>query len=236
MTGDIDRGLRTANEESGAEFWDALYASREPDSSRDPNPQLAAEAGDLAPGFALDVGCADGCDAGWLAERGWRVTAVDVSNVALDRARAATPKLAERIEWLQADLREWTPAASTYDLVSAHFVHFLPDERAVVFRRLAAAVRPRGTLLIVGHHPSDLGNNRQTLAGPRRLCNGRRDRGAARARPVGRSRRRSAPTQRDRSARQSRHRTRRDHEGAPPIAAAHSFGLRRRLDSGVDRH
>jgi len=81
---------------------------------------------------------------------------VDVLNVALDRARAATPNFAERIEWLQADLREWTPAASTYDLVSAHFVHFLPHERAVVFRRLAAAVRPHGTLLIVGHHPSDL--------------------------------------------------------------------------------
>jgi SAM-dependent methyltransferase len=145
-----------ANDESGAEFWDALYTSREPDPSRDPNPQLAAEAGDLAPGFALDVGCADGCDAGWLAERGWRVTAVDVSNVALDRARAATQNFAERIEWLQADLREWTPAVSTYDLVSAHFVHFLPQERAVVFRRLAAAVRPHGTLLIVGHHPSDL--------------------------------------------------------------------------------
>ena len=50
----------------------------------------------------------------------------------------------------------WEPSAAAYDLVSAHFMHFANPQRAVFFRRLAAAVKPHGTLLIVAHHPSDL--------------------------------------------------------------------------------
>lgn len=139
-----------------AEGWDEIYASREPDASREPNPQLVAEASDLAPGTALDVGCAEGSDSEWLAARGWRVSAVDISEVVLERARRATARFADRITFAQADLRTWTPPAAAYDLVTSHFVHFLPDDRVVVVARLAAAVRPNGTLLIVGHDPSDL--------------------------------------------------------------------------------
>lgn len=139
-----------------AELWDSIYASREADTSREPNPQLVAEAAGLAPGAALDVGCAEGCDSEWLAARGWHVTGVDLSEVALERARQATTRFAGRVTWVQGDLREWTPSAASYDLVTSHFVHFVPDERAIVTARLAAAVRPGGTLLIVAHHPTDL--------------------------------------------------------------------------------
>jgi hypothetical protein len=43
-----------------------------------------------------------------------------------------------------------------FDLVSAQFLHLPPPARESLFRRLAAAVRPGGTFLFVGHHPSDL--------------------------------------------------------------------------------
>ena len=69
-----------------------------------------AEAADLTPTTALDVGCGEGADAVWLAARGWRVTALDISRVALDRAaahaRAAGAEVAGRITWRQADLTE----------------------------------------------------------------------------------------------------------------------------------
>jgi SAM-dependent methyltransferase len=141
---------------SEAELWDTIYASRGEDPSRDPNPQLVAEAADLTPGRALEIGCAEGADAAWLAARGWGVTAVDISGVALNRARNATPEFAGRIEWLCADLLQWVPPVAAYDLVSSHFVHFLPPDRDVAIGRLAAAVRQHGTLLIVAHDPSDL--------------------------------------------------------------------------------
>jgi SAM-dependent methyltransferase len=140
--------------------WDERYRSRPSLWSGKPNPNLVSETQDLTTGRALDAGAGEGADAIWLAERGWRVTAIDVSTVALQRAaeHAAErgPEIADRIEWRQADLRSWDPGTEGFDLVAAHYLQLPAALRAEVFRRLAAAVAPGGTLLIVGHHPSDL--------------------------------------------------------------------------------
>ena len=118
------------------------------------------EAPDLFPGSALDVGCGEGADAIWLAQRGWRVTAVDVSTVALERgaahARDVSAEVAQRIIWLHANLTQWVPPAASYDLVSAQFMHLPTVQRGGLHGRLAESVAPGGTLLVVGHHPSDL--------------------------------------------------------------------------------
>ena len=144
----------------GVAFWDERYRSRDALWSGNPNPQLVAEAADLVPGTALDVGCGEGADAIWLAERGWRVTAVDISAVALERGAAQAAErgadVARRIDWRHEDLAAWVPAEASYDLVSAQFMHLPKKPREAIFRALAAAVAPGGSLLIVGHHPSDL--------------------------------------------------------------------------------
>ncbi len=146
------------------EFWDARYRSADTIWSGNPNPHLVAQVADLNPGTALDVGSGEGADAIWLAARGWHVTAIDVSTVALDRAaeRAteageAGKDVADRISWQQADILSWDfiQAPRQFDLVSAQFMHLPRLAREALHRRLAAAVRPGGTLLIVGHHPSD---------------------------------------------------------------------------------
>ena len=142
------------------ESWDERYRSRSALWSRNPNPQLVAEAGDLTPGTALDVGAGEGADAIWLASRGWHVTAVDLSAVALERAAAhaseSGPDIAARIDWVHEDVTSWNPGPGRYDLVSVQYVHLLPGPRQAMLARLEAAVAPGGTLLIVGHHPSDL--------------------------------------------------------------------------------
>jgi len=142
---------------SDANFWDERYRSAGAIWSGDPNPQLVAEVSELEPGTALDVGCGEGADAVWLAERGWQVTAIDISGVALERARnaAVDAGIMQRIDWRQGDIATWVPERS-YDLVSAQFMQLATPLRDAVFRRLAAAVALGGTLLIVGHHPSDL--------------------------------------------------------------------------------
>ncbi|KAB1941393.1 NAD(P)/FAD-dependent oxidoreductase [Micromonospora sp. ALFpr18c] len=138
--------------------WEERYRSKPAVWSGRPNPQLVAEVADLPPGRAMDVGSGEGADAVWLAERGWRVTAVDISTTALARAAeyADTAGVGDRIEFTHADLREKPPAEEAYDLVSAQFMHLPPVQRRELFARLAAAVAPGGVLLIVGHHPSDL--------------------------------------------------------------------------------
>ena len=142
------------------DFWDARYRSADLIWSGDPNPHLIAQVADLAPGTALDVGSGEGSDAIWLASLGWQVTGIDVSPVALaraaERAANAGKEIAARITWQQGDLLSWDPAPQKFDLISAQFMHLPPPALESLHRRLAAAVLPGGTLLVVGHHPSDL--------------------------------------------------------------------------------
>jgi SAM-dependent methyltransferase len=144
----------------GEAFWDERYSSAEALWSGNPNRYLVSEASDLHPGTALDVGCGEGADALWLAGRGWRVTGVDLSTVALGRAAGhaaqAGPGIAARTGWVHADLIGWDPGAARYDLVSSQYMHLPPGAREALFRALAGAVAPGGSLLVVGHHPSDL--------------------------------------------------------------------------------
>jgi len=64
-------------------------------------------------------GSGEGADAIWLAQRGWSVTAADLSTVALQRGAAhaaqAGAAIAERISWLHADVMTWEPDPASYD-------------------------------------------------------------------------------------------------------------------------
>lgn len=138
---------------SAERFWDDRYRVSDRIWSGNPNAVLVREVGTMTPGGALDLGCGEGADAVWLARQGWRVTGVDISRVALDRAaeHARDAGVADRIDWQRHDLAVSFPAGA-YDLVSAHFLHSeveFPRER--VLRAAAAAVAPGGVLLIVGH-------------------------------------------------------------------------------------
>jgi hypothetical protein len=55
------------------------------------------------------------------------------------------------VEWVQADVREYEPAAGAYDLVVVLYLHLAADERRCVLARSAAAVAVGGTMLVVGH-------------------------------------------------------------------------------------
>jgi SAM-dependent methyltransferase len=140
--------------------FEEMYRSADALWSGKPNAQLVAEAGDLSPGTALDVGCGEGADAVWLAARGWQVTGVDFAATALERAAAgaaaAGQEVAARIEWVRADVTRWTPEPASFDLVAAQFMHLVTEERRALFARLADAVRPGGQLLLVGHDFSDI--------------------------------------------------------------------------------
>jgi SAM-dependent methyltransferase len=152
------------------EYWEDRYRNAPAVWSGEPNRQLVAETADLPPGTALDAGSGEGADAVWLAGRGWRVTAVDFARTALERGAGAAEAagVADRIEWVQADLRSWTPP-ERYDLVSAQFFHLGPPERGVVFAALAAAVAPGGRLLLVGHDVSDLESGAHRPHAPERF-------------------------------------------------------------------
>src|SRR6476646_8725770 len=86
------------------EDWNARYAQKELVWSAEPNRLFAAEVGGLPPGRALDLACGEGRNAVWLAGRGWRVTGVDFSGVALAKARRLADRAGVALDLVQADL------------------------------------------------------------------------------------------------------------------------------------
>jgi SAM-dependent methyltransferase len=140
------------------ETWDARYAESDRLWSGRPNPRLVEQVGGLPPGDALDVGAGEGADAVWLARRGWRVTAMDVSVVALERVtvHAVEESVGQSVTTCHHDLMTGAALPGSYDLVSAQYLHPPLDRFDELFGLLGDAVRPGGRLLVVGHHPDDL--------------------------------------------------------------------------------
>ncbi len=136
--------------------WDARYAAAERVWSGEPNGAFVAEvtALELEPGRALDVGCGEGADAVWLARRGWRVTALDVSRVALDRAAQHARDAGVHVAWVHAGLVEAALPAGGFDLVSAQYAVLRKTPGAVAEHILVDLVAPGGTLRVV-HHAID---------------------------------------------------------------------------------
>lgn len=135
-------------------FWEDFYETVTKPTSGTPSAVLAHYAKDRAPGRALDIGCARGDDALWLAGLGWSVTGVDVSQAALDIAagRAAELGLADRVTFERHTLPDTFPEG-TFDLVSALFFHNMVEfDRARVMELAARAVAPGGLLVIAAHN------------------------------------------------------------------------------------
>jgi len=136
--------------------WDARYRERDGTMwSGRPNGRLVAEVAGLAPGRALDVGCGEGADAIWLAGRGWQVTAIDVSDVALGRAREAAEQTGVSVEWICGDAQQTALAARAFDLVSMQYPALPKSAGEPALRALLDTVRPGGLLLAVYHDLDD---------------------------------------------------------------------------------
>ena len=131
--------------------WDHRYGGEQLWSGN-PNGTLVHEVADLPAGRALDVGAGEGGDAIFLAERGWQVTATDVSARGLARIQQAATQRGVAVTCLHADANARDPfPARAFDLVSAQYASIprTPDHRAV--QHLMNAVAPGGILLVVGH-------------------------------------------------------------------------------------
>jgi SAM-dependent methyltransferase len=136
--------------------WDTRYSERDGAMwSGRPNGRLVAEVADLTPGRALDVGCGEGADAIWLARRGWTVTAIDISDVAVSRAQEAAELAGATVEWVCGDALQTPFPAGSFDLVSMQYPALPKAAGDTAVRVLLGTVRPGGLLLAVYHDLDD---------------------------------------------------------------------------------
>ena len=134
--------------ESWNEIWEkADYAAAVHDAV------LEDIAGRLEPGRALEIGCGVGANALWLAERGWKATAVDYSDVAVRKASDLAAARGLDVEFLVDDATTFRPEGR-FDLITSFYIQLPPEHRARMLSNAAASLAPGGTLLFVGHDKS----------------------------------------------------------------------------------
>jgi SAM-dependent methyltransferase len=131
--------------------WDERYAATELVWSAGPNQFVESELADLPPGRALDLACGEGRNARWLAERGWQVTAMDFSKVAVEKGRG----LHDAVDWRVGDART-ADLPPHLDLVVIAYLQVVAEDRVLVMQRAFGSLRPGGTLLVVAHDSTNL--------------------------------------------------------------------------------
>jgi SAM-dependent methyltransferase len=140
------------------DYWNQRYATKEFIWTADANRFVAEEVSSLKPGTALDLAAGEGRNAVWLAEQGWQVRAVDLSDVAIDKATqlAARRNVADGIEFQAADLKDYEPEEASFDLVMLIYLQLRQSELLPIVAQAADAVKPGGTFLLVAHDASNI--------------------------------------------------------------------------------
>ena len=131
--------------------WNQRYSGKELLWPQEPSEILKKEMAYIPPGQALDLAAGEGRNAFFLAKQGWEVTAVDFSEVAVQKGRNLAAKLELPVKWEVQDLTAYRPAEGSYDCITIFYLHLPWEEFSEVLRRATAALKPQGVLLVVGH-------------------------------------------------------------------------------------
>jgi ubiquinone/menaquinone biosynthesis C-methylase UbiE len=140
------------------EFWDERFATADYVFGTEPNTFLVREAHRLEPGSrVLAVADGEGRNSVFLAKRGHKVVATDISERALEKADQLAAKSGVEIQFVQADLATWVWPENAFDAVVAIFIQFAaPQMRERIFEKIAKALKPGGLLLLEGYRPEQL--------------------------------------------------------------------------------
>lgn len=133
------------------QYWNERYRSGA-NLSEQPSPLLVRAVRGVAPGSALELACGAGRNAIYLATLGWKVTAVDLSPVAIDTLKSRAGSMDLSIDARLADLEagEFTIPADSWDLICA-FYYLQRD----LFEPIRAGIRSGGLFVGSIHMPDD---------------------------------------------------------------------------------
>ncbi len=140
-----------------SEAWDERYAGSDYVWTVTANQFVERHLAGLQPGTAVDLGAGEGRNAVWLAQQGWRVTAVDFSEAGLEKGGrlAADHDVSGAVEFVLADATTWEPAGLV-DLVVLSYLQLPEEEQRTVLTQAARWVAPGGTLFVIAHDRSNV--------------------------------------------------------------------------------
>lgn len=135
--------------------WNERYSTSDLIWTGRANQFVEAHLAQLEPGTAIDLGAGEGRNAVWLSSRGWSVTAVDFSQVGLDKAQQLAGEHGVEITTACGDATTWTPSG-TVDLVVLSYLQLPSDQQRTVLEHAATWLTPGGTLFVIAHDRSNV--------------------------------------------------------------------------------
>ena len=152
------------------QFWDARYQADAYIFGTEPNVFLASHRDMFKPGMRiLAVADGEGRNGTWLAQQGCDVLSIDVSPIAINKARKLAAQREVSLRFECANLMQWQWPESEFDAVICIFIQFATlAERKVLFDGFRRALKPGGALLMEGYGVKQL---QYTSGGPGKLEN-----------------------------------------------------------------
>ncbi len=140
------------------ESWDERYGSTERYAyGTKPDPFLAEQRARVQPGSRWFVpGDGEGRNGVWLASLGAQVQTLDGSAVGVQKARALAAQVGVSLDAQVGDVLAWSPEEASLDGAAILYLHLPPPARKELHRRILAALKPGGLLIIEGFHPRQL--------------------------------------------------------------------------------
>lgn len=145
--------LATSSEvdKSDQNFWNSKFGDSHTEFNREPNRLLIDAIRDRKPGTAVDLGMGQGRNAIYLAQHGWQVTGVDLSDVAIAQARARATQLGVKLNTVLDGLDDYDLGQSRWDLITLFYVHaWYRSSKPRDVQRIKEALKPGGLVVIEG--------------------------------------------------------------------------------------
>jgi len=137
-------------------MWNQRYSTDAYAYGTEPNDFLVAMADRLSAGNVLCLAEGEGRNAVWLARQGREVTAVDASEVGLEKANRLATEHGVEITTVHADLADYEIGPERWDAIVLIFCHLPPDLRRRVHQSCVEGLRPGGVILLEAFTPEQL--------------------------------------------------------------------------------
>lgn len=137
-------------------MWDQRYSTETYAYGIEPNDFLVSMLDKLPAGKVLCLGDGEGRNSVWLAEQGFDVTAVDLSEVGLAKANKLAKSRGVNITTVHKDLADYDIGVERWDVIVSIFCHLPPSLRADVHRRCKMGLRQGGMLLLEAYTPMQI--------------------------------------------------------------------------------
>lgn len=151
------RSIGVSDAVTPREMWEQRYSTDTYLFGTEPNDFLRASLPALPRGEALCLAEGEGRNSVFLAEQGYTVHSVDLTNAGVEKTRRLAAERGVAVHPHVGDLTDYDLGVDRWNLVVSIFAHMLPDARRDLHRRVTAALRSGGAFLLEAYRPEQVG-------------------------------------------------------------------------------